>query len=183
VEVREGDATVHGWSGEPIEILFLDFIKTWRLNDLMMEQFIPCLIPGHSVIVQQDYLWGFGPWVHITMELLAPYVTIIDSMPFNSVAYLLTAPIPKSMIGVKVRELLSIKAQLKLMDQAVNRWQGPQRGMVELARVMLLIETFPKPLVETELKKTLDRYPQENVVQMCGHRVAEYICDRPWWIT
>jgi hypothetical protein len=87
------------------------------------------------------------------------------------------------MIGVKVRELLSPKDQLKLMDQAVNRWQGAQRAMVELARVMLLVETFPKPVVEAELEKTLDRYPQETVVQSCGHRVAEYIGERPWWLT
>src|SRR5688572_18337194 len=103
VEVREGDACERGWSGEPIELLFLDMVKMWRLNDLVLEQFLPCLIPVQSVIVQQDYLWGACPWIHMTMELMAPCVRILDSMPNGSVAYLLTAPVPAELIGAKLR--------------------------------------------------------------------------------
>jgi hypothetical protein len=99
IEVREGDACAWGWSGEPIEVLFLDMVKTWPLNDLVLDKYFPFLIPGHSVIVQQDYLWGYAPWIQKTMELLEPSVAILDSMPKGSVAYLLTAPVPEELIG------------------------------------------------------------------------------------
>ena len=89
VEVHEGDACAIGWSGEPIEVLFLDMVKTWQLNDLVLAQFLPCLIPGRSVIVQQDYLWGYGHWIHLTMELLDGCVEQLDAMANGSVAYLL----------------------------------------------------------------------------------------------
>ena len=46
VEVREGDITQHGWSGEPIEIAFLDLLKTWPLNDYVTANFFGSMIPG-----------------------------------------------------------------------------------------------------------------------------------------
>ena len=35
VEVQEGDVSALGWSGEPIEILFLDLVKTWRVHEVV----------------------------------------------------------------------------------------------------------------------------------------------------
>jgi hypothetical protein len=180
VDVREGDAIDRGWDGEPIEILFLDFVKSWKLNDLVMDKFLAPLIPGHSIIIQQDYMWGFGPWIHITMELLAPYVTVLDSM-LCSVVYLLNAPIPERFISAKLQGELSPDTKLKLMDQAVERWQGEQRGMVELARVMLLREIATPAEARAALNKVLSRYEGEKSVLNCGERVASYIADAPWY--
>lgn len=181
VEVFEGDATATHWSGEPIEILFLDVVKTWRLNDFVLEQFLPCLTPGHSIIIQQDYLWVGAHWIHITMELLAPSVTILDSMPC-SVVYMLTAPVPNQLIGVKLREMLTPEEQLDLMDQAVNRWQGAERGMVELARVLLLAEVRSRAAAQAELKTVMARYANDPSIQNCGKIVGGGIAGEPWWL-
>jgi hypothetical protein len=182
VEVREGDAFEWGWSGEPIEVLFLDFVKSWRLNDLVLEQFLPCLIPGHSVIIQQDYLWGFGPWIHLTMELLDPCVKMLDFMPHATVAYLLTDDLPKEVIGAKIRESLSAQRKLELMDRAVERWQGEDRGLVELARIMLKAETFDLPPLRAELADIISRYAGKPRVECCAPSVAGYLADetRSW---
>ncbi len=180
VEVREGDAIKIGWSGEPIEVLFLDLVKTWDLNDLFMDQFLPSLIPGRSIIIHQDYMWGWGPWIHITMELLAPYVTVLDSM-LCSVVYVLTKPIPRKFFGARLREQLSRKAKFRLMDRAVNRWNGPLRGLVELARVMLFREQLTAAIAQAELEKVLARYPEDSVIQTCGNQAAVFISNRSWW--
>jgi hypothetical protein len=182
LEVREGDARAWGWSGEPIEVLFLDMVKSWRLNDLVLEQFLPCLIPGQSVIIQQDYLWGFAPWIHITMEMLAPSVKILDSMPYATVAYLLTAPVPADVVGAKIRETLSPARQLVLMDRAVKRWKGEDRGLVELARVMLIAELSGLPAARTDFAGVLARHAGEPRVEQCAPNVARYLADesRSW---
>jgi hypothetical protein len=182
VEVREGDACEWGWSGEPIELLFLDMVKMWPLNDLVLEQFLPCLIPGQSVIVQQDYLWGFAPWIHMTMELLAPCVTILDSMPNGSVAYLLTAPVPAELIGAKLRDELSPERKRALMDSAVNRWQGEERGLVELARVMLIAELDDLVEARKEHSRVLDRYAGVERVEACANYMVRHLSDesRSW---
>jgi len=155
------------WTGEPIEILFLDMAKTWQVNDFVIGEFLPSLIPGHSIIIQQDYLWGSSPWLHITMELLAPCVTVLDSMSHGSVAYLLTKPIPEEIVGINLREALSAANKRTLMDRAVERWQGDERGMVEIARVKLLEELDGPARVPAAIRSILARYSEHPRVTSC----------------
>jgi hypothetical protein len=178
IKVREGDACRIGWSGEPIELLFLDMVKLWQLNDVVLEQFFPCLIPGRSVIIQQDYLWGACPWIHITMELMAGSVEILDSMPNGSVVYLLTGPVPAELIGMKLRETLSPKRQGELMDCAVERWQGEERGLVELARVMLIAEQNVAD-AHQEYANVCARYAGVQRVEHCASYVHQYLPKEP----
>lgn len=180
VEVREGDAIKHGWTGEPIEVLFLDVLKTWELNDFMMDQFLPSLIPGHTVIIQQDYNWGWAPWIHITMEVLAPYVEVLDSM-LCSVVYVLTRPIPKKLFGAKLQSRLSGPEKMALMNRAVERWTGPLRGQVELARVILIRELFTAETAQDELQRVLARYDGEEAIETSGKQVAAFIGHSQWW--
>lgn len=114
------------------------------------------------------------------MELLAPSVTILDSM-LCSVAYLLTSKVPKNLIGAKLRSDLPDEIKLELMDRAVDRWTGQKRGLVELARVMLISEIFSAAVAQDELAKVLALYPEDEVVQACGQRVAGDIVGEPWW--
>jgi hypothetical protein len=175
VEVREGDACAIGWSGEPIEVLFLDMVKTWQVNDLVLAQFLPCLMPGRSVIVQQDYLWGSCHWIHLTMELLDGSVERLDSMAKGSVAYLLTAPVPRDLIGARLAESLEPGRQRQLMDRAVERWQGDERGLVELARAMMMAELDGKQSGLTELNAVLARHRGSARVEQCAAIVSQYL--------
>src|SRR5262249_54226965 len=59
--VHEGDITRIGWTGGPIDVLFLDVLKSWEINDAVLRDFFPSLGPGRSVIVHQDYGWGDTP--------------------------------------------------------------------------------------------------------------------------
>ena len=177
VEVREGDVCTIGWSGERVEVLFLDMVKTWALNDLVLAQFLPCMIPGRSVIVQQDYLWGYAPWIHLTMELLDGAVEQLDAMANGSVAYLLTGPVPPDLIGARLRESLAADRQRELMDRAVDRWQGDERGLVELTRVMLIAELDGRQAARTELAAVLARHPGSSRVEECAMVVGGYLTE------
>src|SRR5208282_5190833 len=46
LRVHQGDLMQAGWSGEDAEILFIDCAKSWSLNDFIIEEFFPSLIPG-----------------------------------------------------------------------------------------------------------------------------------------
>jgi hypothetical protein len=171
IEVREGDACAWGWSGEPIEVLFLDMVKTWPLNDLVIDKFFPFLMPGHSVIIQQDYHWGYAPWIHMTMELMEPSVAVVDAMPNGTVAYLLTAPVPEEVRGLRLRQKPSPARQRALMDRAVSRWQGDERGMVELARAMLIAELEGPAAGLAEVARVRQHHVRQDRVEQC----AEFI--------
>lgn len=45
---------------EPIEILFIDCAKKWGVHPTVLRAFVPHLIPGVSIVVQQDYKAGLA---------------------------------------------------------------------------------------------------------------------------
>jgi hypothetical protein len=175
VQVKEGDARRRGWNGDPIEVLFLDFVKTWPMNDFILKTFFRCLIPGRTVIVQQDYLWGYGHWNHITMELLAPSVKFLDAMEYGSVACLLTSPVPRELRSARLRRSLSPERKRELMDRAVERWEGDERGLVELARVLLVDELDGKAAARAEYQKVITRYEGRERVEQSASHLERYL--------
>jgi hypothetical protein len=174
VDVYEGDICTHGWAGEPIELLFLDVVKTWQVNDFVLAHFLPCLIPGRSIIVQQDYLWGFCPWIHMTMELLDRCVRQLDAMENGSVVYLLTDPPSQDVIGARLRDLAN-DTKRALMDRAVQRWDGKQQGLIKLARAMLVFELDGREAAVAELRRVRERYAGFEQVEECAAVVAGYL--------
>jgi len=62
----------------PIELLFIDIAKTKQLNEQIVRLGFPALIPGHSLVVQQDYIYELCPWIVATMEFFAERFEFID---------------------------------------------------------------------------------------------------------
>jgi hypothetical protein len=137
LNVHGGDLLAQRWSGEPIEILFIDISKTWELNDLIVQEFFPHLIPGRSIVVQQDFVYAGCPWVALTMEHLSDYFEPISFAPDCSVAYLLHTEPPRTIESVSA---LTPERQGELMDRAIARFRGSFQGVLECAKAILLAD-------------------------------------------
>jgi hypothetical protein len=137
LDVHEGDLADHGWDGRPIEILFVDVAKSWNLNDLIVRDFFPHLIPDRSVVVQQDLVFALGHWLPITMEHLAEYFEPVAFAEYNTVVYVCRQAVPA---GLPPVSQLAASEKVDLMDRAIARFRGYPRGYLELARCMLLAE-------------------------------------------
>jgi len=137
--VREGDITAEQWDGGPIEILFLDVLKNPQINDAVLSRFLPSLVAGRSVIVQQDYVHGMLPWIHITMELLDDAVERIADEAGSRV-YAVTGEITAERIAeiLPLDEQVSRERQHELMERVVSDTWGDARGMLLLAQANLL---------------------------------------------
>lgn len=133
VEVNEGD--IQGFPfAEPIEILFLDCLKAPFINDFVVKELFSKLIPGKSIIIQQDYLHEYLPWIHVTMEMLEEYFAVITHTEVNSVAYLLIQEIPRGALdSIRWRDIEKEK-KLAYMDSAISKWCGRQREFLISAR-------------------------------------------------
>ena len=135
VEVHAGDVRSHEWKGGPIEILFIDLAKHWTVCDWVTWQFFPHLIPGRSIVVQQDYLYHhWVGWLHVTMELYADYFEYVCDTDVNSVAFLYTKKIPDSVLRRKTVESLTLQEKMELMDRAANRFDGQKRELILAAK-------------------------------------------------
>jgi SAM-dependent methyltransferase len=135
VEVRAGDVCEYEWKGGPIEILFIDLAKHWKVCDWVTWQFFPHLIPGRSIVVQQDYLYHhWVGWLHVTMELYADYFEYVCDTEVNSVVFLNTKRIPESVLRRNSVESLTFAEKMELMDRAANRFDGAKRDLILSAK-------------------------------------------------
>jgi hypothetical protein len=137
--IHEGDITQIGWSGGPIDVLFLDVLKSWEINDAVLRDFFPSLVPGRSVIVHQDYAGGDMPWIPITVELMRESLVLLDWMEWGTHVYLVDRELPAELIAGGVRDL-SLARRMELIDRAVARADGWVSGMLGIARATLIAE-------------------------------------------
>jgi len=135
IEVHAGDIASHPWNGGPIEILFIDVAKNVRTCDWVTRQFFPSLIPGHSIVVQQDYLYHhWVGWLHVTMEFYRDYFEYVGDTDVNSAVFRYARRIPDDVLREKTVESLTHDEKAALMDRAAARYDGAKREMLVSAK-------------------------------------------------
>lgn len=135
VEVHAGDVLCWPWADGPIEILFIDIAKHWTVCDWVTWQFFPRLIPGKSVVIQQDYLCHhWVAWLHVTMEFYSDYFEYVCDTGVNSVVFLNTERIPEEVLREKTVESLNTVEKSGLMDRAASRFTGTQAKVLRSAK-------------------------------------------------
>lgn len=135
VDVHAGDVSSFPWTGGPVEILFIDIAKRPTLCDWVTWQFFPHLIPGRSLLIQQDYLYSeWVAWLHITMEFYSDYFEYVCDTAKNSVVFLYTARIPDAVLREHTVESLTTAEKVALMDRAAGRFTGAQRALLDSAK-------------------------------------------------
>jgi hypothetical protein len=163
LQVNQGDICQIGWTGEPIEIMFIDISKHWSINDVLLTDFFPCLIPGRSVVIQQDFIFEWCPWLAVTMEYLADYFEYIAFVEHNSTVYLHTRPIPSDVLQVKLWDF-PLERKVELMDRAIGRFSGYARGMLECAKAALLLESGKASAAIDLLAHVRGQYPEDQII-------------------
>ena len=163
LRVNQGDICQIGWTGEPIEIMFIDISKHWSINDVLLTDFFPCLIPGRSVVIQQDLVFEWCPWLAVTMEYLADYFEYIAFVEYNTTVYLHTRSIPTDILQVKLWEL-PIERKVELMDRAIGRFSGYAKGMLECAKAALVLESGQAERAIEILASVRERYPEDQII-------------------
>jgi hypothetical protein len=143
-------------------VLFVDIAKSWSLNEVVVRQFFPCLLPGRSVVVQQDYAFAFQPWIAITMEHLSDHFEAVAFAEYNSVVFVCTRAVgpeaADSLAG------LSGVARLQLLERAIGRFRGYPRGFLETARSVLLFEQGDTSEASAQLSRVRDVYADDDRV-------------------
>lgn len=164
--VHEGDITRIGWSGGPIDVLFLDVLKSWDINDAVLRDFFPSLVPGRSVIVHQDYGWGDTPWIAITVELMRDSLVLIDWMEWGTHVFFVEHELPAELVERGVGGL-DLDTKLEVIEQAAGHAEGWVLGMLEISRAKLLGERGGPEATLAEFASIRDRNPHRGFVLSC----------------
>ena len=143
-----------------------------EINDALLNDFFPYLVPGRSVIVHQDYGWGYTPWIPITVELMRDSLALIDWMEWGSHVFFLREEVPAELIEHGVGGL-DLETRFELVEQAAARADGWVRGMLEVARTELVVERDGKVAGLADLARLAEQYRPYGLVLSCIRDVKE----------
>lgn len=135
VTFHHGEITDQTWDGSPIEVLTLDASKVALKTDAMARMFLPAMVPGQSVLVQQDYLHCSQPWIAAQMELLADHFAPVGHCPDDSMVYLCTRQVDEEALERAEIGLLTDAEIFDLLDAARARHAG--RGLDDRFDMMI----------------------------------------------
>ena len=134
VSVFSGDVTTASLPVRDIEILFIDLAKHWTLSDYIVQNFFPRLIPGKSLVIQQDYLFHYySGWLPVVMEYLSDYFELIDHTVQNSAVFFYKNQAPLDLLSQYMTQSLSRHEMQKLSDRAIQRFDRPQQLILSQA--------------------------------------------------
>lgn len=99
VTLHIGDIGDKRWSGDPIEILSVDAAKGAVMADHIAAEFFPALVPGRSIVVQQDYLMAVQPWLPAQMVALRDCFLPLAHVPRVGLVFLTVAPVTEAALA------------------------------------------------------------------------------------
>jgi predicted O-methyltransferase YrrM len=150
VELHQEDLLAHQPTEESIEMLFIDAMKSWPLAEKIVEAFFPRLIPGVSVVVQQDFVYhaGGGAMNHLFMWRLRDYFEAIHFVPQSaSLAFVCTKPIARTDLSALAIDSFTLE-EIELAYEYSVGLVPEERGqiLIEAAKLGFLIwRGYDKP--------------------------------------
>lgn len=101
IKVYPGDLNKANWKRtDAIEFLFNDVSKSWDLANSIIRIFYPSLIPGVSIIVEQDYAHCWTSWIHLIGYRFRHYFKAIYNIPGSpSVVFKYLMQIPDELLN------------------------------------------------------------------------------------
>jgi hypothetical protein len=137
IRPHRGDFMFDRWDGSRIDVLMVDMAKSPELNTRIMEQFFPCLVPGESLLVHQDFYFSWLSYIHISMQYLAHRFEIVDRLiPDCSRLFMLKDPITAG----EFEHLRSIprEERIDLLDAFIDGEKGDSRAMARVNKLCQL---------------------------------------------
>jgi len=166
----------------PVEILFLDVLKAPAISKFAAYEYLPRLIPRRSLVIQQDYLSGDLPFIHVHQEYFASKFEYVGELS-SSAVFRLVHRITHDDVDGLFEAPPDGKAQIALVSRALHRSVDPYRrlimsfaklrtilnvrGLDAARQYMAFIESeYADQIAQQQLRRV------QNVV-----RAARYLCE------
>jgi hypothetical protein len=134
IHVSAGDLLAFRWPAErPLEIVFNDVSKSWALNAWIQRNVLPALIPGHSILIQQDYVYFHSYWVAITMQYYEEYFERLYPVFGSSMVYRYRKRLPAAQLERNLADL-PLYDKIALLDDAIAGAEATSAQVLRCAR-------------------------------------------------
>lgn len=140
-----------------IEIAFIDVCKTAEVNHHVMQHFMTKVIPGHGVIIQQDFVHEWLPWIHVYTGIMGDRLELIGTYG-SSALYKLVKPLHDLDFRIDLYTTLPVYELVRLIDVAASPLKDKQRYFTQFAKCRMLIDKGELDMARTLHKEISFRY-------------------------
>lgn len=189
VDMRFGDIMKNGAIKDetpkrktPVEILFLDVLKSPELSEFCFREYFPRLIPRRSLVIQQDYINGDLPFIHIHQEFFASKFEYVGELASSAIFRLV-----RRITAAEIDELFSsppdAEKRVALASQAAQRTiDNHRRVMMAFATLRMILQARGVEaakqfwaFVETEYAPQIAQEQFRRVQNVV--RASRYLCE------
>lgn len=137
ISASPGDLLAMTWRPKPIEILFVDIAKSLELNAYVLKHWFTRLIPGRSILLQQDFVYFDQWWIAVTMEYFAAEFDRLGFVFGATAYYLCTKPVSNE----KITAFLALGPQdhLALLERAIAKAPPSVAEVLKCGKARLLM--------------------------------------------
>lgn len=159
IEIRAGDLKEIGWNGDKIEFLLVDAMKNWELTSAILKDFYTQLIPGKSLVLQQDFSHYFTPWIHLVHWHLREYFEFSEDIPkSSSVVFRLQKQVPSDLLRQNYSFENFTDAELEAaINYSLSFVGEDKKANIRAAEVMSYIHQKRFDEAETKLNELLTK--------------------------
>lgn len=137
VTAVQGDILNETWERGPIAVLFVDLSKTREINDHLVREFMPHLVPG-SIVVQQDFLFFQTPWLHSTMYKLSDSIELLSHCETNSAIF----GVNKTPSTAELEACLGVNTSHDNIEKAIKHFRGRFTDVRQTEMLDAALEAF-----------------------------------------
>jgi len=138
--VQKGDARNIVWSGQPIEILFIDCCVSAEFHQGLMRTLYPYLIPGVSFVIDQDFFYQLAWWLPAKNQLFKDQLLPLEQADCTVMSKYV-APLPPALLQVDMAGL-PLRSQLDLLDAQSQYYRSKGAGeIIEAHKVHLMLSS------------------------------------------
>ncbi|WP_226015762.1 hypothetical protein [Novosphingobium sp. FKTRR1] len=155
VELTMGDISLATWDGAPIEIMFLDVVKSHAIQMAVLRTFMPHLLVG-GILLQQDYFIDGLPFLKIMQEHFADHFEYLGEV-WSLGMFRLIKPFAPEAFATDPIPAMTLEYKLELLDRTRDRSIDPFRRLLcdlgkvrflasigENAQAVALLDTLPE---------------------------------------
>ena len=168
--------------GARVEILFLDVLKSPELNSFCFQEYFPRLIPRRSLVIQQDYLNGDLPFIHINQEYFADKFEYVGEIS-SSAVFRLVHRITEQEVEELFENPPEGEERVSLVSKAAKRSIDHHRRLIiafSKLRILMQVRGLDAAkaywsLIEEEYAEEIAQEQYRRVQNVI--RAARYLCE------
>jgi hypothetical protein len=140
--------------------MFIDILWSWAAERHLARDFYPALVPGKSVLVHQDFVYPFSPWIILGMGLAKDIFRFSYNVQYSSAVFDVLKP-PQ---GLPDPQDISLDTASEIYDDFINQLEGWAVGSVTLGKVLYIASRGKFTTAESLFEWVKAQYASEALV-------------------